>query len=87
MKKMISAVLGLIAIAAVAFSNTSHAAPTLCQAEALCPQTGRVLRCAVYADPWFGQSCTYEAQVGYGVRCTGWDVYGRWVVFQDYCIY
>lgn len=41
----------------------------------------------VYANPFYGQSCTFEFQHGYGVRCTGWDVYGRWVVFQDYCIY
>ena len=58
-----------------------------CSAQAFCPQTGRVVACTVYSDPVYGQSCTWESRIGYGVRCTGWDVFGRWVVYQDYCIY
>jgi hypothetical protein len=58
-----------------------------CSAQAFCPQTGRFVSCTVYSDPVYGQSCTYETRLGYGVRCTGWDLAGRWVVYQDYCIY
>ena len=87
MKKIFAVFFGLIAIAAVAFANQSHAALQSCYATAFCPQTGRSVACQVYANPFLGQSCTFEFSHGYGVRCTGWDVFGRWVVFQDYCIY
>lgn len=58
-----------------------------CAAQAYCPQRGRFVTCTVYADPVLGQSCTYETRYAYGVRCRGWDLLGRWVVFEDYCIY
>ena len=66
------------------FDNT---ALTQCAAQAFCPQSGRTVSCTVYADTFRGQTCTYEAQFGYGVRCRGWDLAGNWVVYQDYCIY
>ncbi len=87
MNKVVAVISGLIAIAAMAFASQSHAAIQTCYAQAFCPQTGRTVACRVYADPFFGQSCTYEYKLGYGVRCTGWDVYGGWVVFEDYCVY
>jgi hypothetical protein len=87
MKKLFALVFGLIAVAAMAFASQAHAALQSCYASAFCPQTGRTVSCMVYANPYYGQSCTYEFQTGVGVRCTGWDIYGRWVVFQDYCIY
>jgi len=87
MKKISAVVFGLIALAAMAFANQAHAGLQSCYASTFCPLTGRSVACQVYADPFLGQSCTFEFRHGYGVRCTGWDVFGRWVVFQDYCIY
>ncbi|MEN9723114.1 MAG: hypothetical protein RJB38_1100 [Pseudomonadota bacterium] len=87
MKKLFAVGFGLIALAAVVFAKQSHAALYSCYANAFCPQTGRTASCMVYANPYLGQQCTYEYQTGVGVRCTGWDSFGRWVVFEDYCIY
>jgi len=60
---------------------------TQCAAQAYCPQTNRFVSCTVYADTFRGQVCSYESKYAYGVRCTGWDIAGNWVVYQDYCIY
>ncbi|MBU6376433.1 MAG: hypothetical protein KGQ59_10590 [Bdellovibrionales bacterium] len=87
MRKIAAVIFGLIAIAAMAFANQAHAVVHSCYARAFCPQTGRAVSCMVYSDPFYGQSCSYESKLGYGVRCTGWDLYGNWVVYQDYCIY
>ena len=87
MKKICLVVFGFVFLALSAVTSPAQAALQNCFAQAFCPQTGRMTSCLVYADPFLGQSCTYEFQQGYGVRCTGWDIYGRWVVYQDYCIY
>ncbi len=88
MKKLLMTVAaGILFNLAASAPATSGVAVHQCVAQAFCPQTGRTVSCTVFSDPVYGQSCTYEARLGYGVRCTGWDVFGRWVVFQDYCIY
>lgn len=86
MKKFIALVVAGIA-SLVASQAQAGILVRQCAAQAFCPQTGRTVACLVYSDPFYGQSCTFEARMGYGVRCTGWDLAGRWVVYQDYCIY
>lgn len=71
--------------AAVSVSTPAHAELRQCVAQTFCPQTGRLISCAVYADPFYGQTCTFEFKYGYGVRCQGWDLFGSWAVYQDYC--
>ena len=81
----------LTAAAQLAFASEQEFAAQLglaqCSAQAFCPQTGRFVACTVYADNFRGQTCSYESRYAYGVRCSGWDLAGRWVVYQDYCIY
>ncbi|MFN7684064.1 MAG: hypothetical protein ACK5QT_01450 [Oligoflexia bacterium] len=93
-KKILLLLVGISAMASVSSwgstpdRETSLAAQlglTQCTAHAYCPQSGRTAACIVYANPALGQTCTWDARYAFGVRCTGWDVFGRWVVYQDHC--
>jgi hypothetical protein len=84
----------VLALVVSAFSATSAMAwyypnyatsLNYCAAQTFCPQSGRNVSCYVYADAYRGIYCTQEWAFGYGVRCTGYDVFGNWVVYGVSC--
>lgn len=46
---------------------------------------GRVIACEVYANPHLGQSCSWRTIPYREVSCSGWDLFGNWVVLFDHC--
>ena len=57
---------------------------TSCWASTPC-LNGRVIRCEVFSNPYYGQRCTWFVAPYQVVECRGWDLFGNWVVVGDRC--